>query len=171
MNRLLHGWSLLGLLCLAVTVASPVWAAIDAYSFPDDTARERYNVLVEELRCPQCLNTNLAGSDSMIAKDLRREIHRMIIEGMDDDQIREYMHERYGDFILYRPRLTGRTLLLWFGPVLALLLALWFAGRLLLSRSRVKADVPLSEADEARLRQLLNKAAPADDATSPHQGS
>ena len=60
--------------------ASPVWSAIDAYPFPNEELAERYDNLIAELRCPQCLNTNLAGSDAMIAQDLRRETHRMVLE-------------------------------------------------------------------------------------------
>jgi cytochrome c-type biogenesis protein CcmH len=154
-------WHFVVVLNLLLAWSWGALAAIDAYEFPDDRSRERYNQLVQELRCPQCLNTNLAGSDSMIAKDLRREIHRMIIEGMDDDAIRAYMHERYGDFILYRPRLMGRTLLLWFGPILLLLVGFWLFGRFLLTRNRLRA-AELSEADEARLRQLLKQTSSTD---------
>ena len=81
------------------------FASIDAYPFPNEELRQRYDNLIAELRCPQCLNTNLAGSDAMIAQDLRREVHRMLLDGMEDDEILTFMHERYGDFILYEPRL------------------------------------------------------------------
>lgn len=162
------------LIMLSVLSVLAIWssgsfAAIDAYSFPDDESRARYDRLIEELRCPQCLNTSIAGSDSMISKDLRREVHRMIIDGKTDDEILDYMHERYGDFILYKPRLMRRTLLLWFGPLLILLVALAFLGRLIVKRSRVEAE-ELSEADEARLEQLLKKATPADDGQQKHGG-
>ncbi|MGI9323527.1 MAG: cytochrome c-type biogenesis protein, partial [Pseudomonadales bacterium] len=89
-----------------------VQAAIDAYPFPDETMQARYETLIAELRCPQCLNTNLAGSDAMIAQALRGEVHQMLIAGKSDDQVRQYLRERYGDFILYRPRWTAGTLLL-----------------------------------------------------------
>ena len=61
--------------------ASPVWSAIDAYPFPNEELAERYDNLIAELRCPQCLNTNLAGSDALTAQDLRRETHRVAPEG------------------------------------------------------------------------------------------
>ena len=113
-------------------------AAIDAYPFPDDQLLQRYDDLIAELRCPQCLNTNLAGSDAMIAQDLRREVHRMLIDGHEDDEILAFMHERYGDFILYRPRLSIGTLVLWLSPLLLLLIAglVWF--RL----ARAESEVP-----------------------------
>ena len=78
-------------------------AAIDAYPFEDEAMQLRYDALIAELRCPQCLNTNLAGSDAMIAQDLRREVYRMLQDGHSDDEILDFMHARYGDFILYSP--------------------------------------------------------------------
>lgn len=159
----------LGVLSVLVTWPYAVLAAIDAYSFPDDESRARYERLIEELRCPQCLNTSIAGSDSMISKDLRREVHRMVVDGKTDDEILEYMHERYGDFILYKPRLMGRTLLLWFGPLLLLLLGLVVFGRLVVKRSRVEA-AELSEADEARLQRLLKQSTASNHAEPGQRG-
>ncbi|MBQ74387.1 MAG: cytochrome c-type biogenesis protein CcmH [Gammaproteobacteria bacterium] len=131
------------------------YAAIDAYPFPNDELRLRHIALIDELRCPQCLNTNLAGSDSMIAKDLRREVHRLLLEGKTDDEILDYMYQRYGDFILYKPRLQGGTLVLWFGPVFLLLLAFAVLFRLL--RGSKALETELSEADSRRLEQLVKR--------------
>jgi len=148
----MRSWTLLLFLLLPL----PSLAAIDAYPFPNDAMRERYNVLIDELRCPQCLNTNIAGSDAMIAKDLRREVHRLVLEGKSDDEILEFMHERYGDFILYKPRVNTRTIILWFGPVVLLLIALGVAARLVNDRRRHGPAV-LTEADQDRLNKLLLK--------------
>lgn len=131
-------------------------AAIDSYEFPDHESRQRYQLLVDELRCPQCLNTNLAGSDAMIAKDLRREIHRLVLEGMSDAEIRDFMYQRYGDFILYRPRLTAGTVLLWFGPLLILAIAMWVFVRYVLGRGKAEISA-LTLHDESRLKQLLQQ--------------
>lgn len=134
------------------TVSINCFAAIDAYPFPDEQLQERYDGLIAELRCPQCLNTNLAGSDAMIAQDLRREVHKMLLDGYDDDEILTFMYERYGDFILYRPRLGVGTLILWLGPLLLLMIAglVWF--RL----ARAKSEVPAINTDEqARLDKLF----------------
>jgi cytochrome c-type biogenesis protein CcmH len=131
------------------------FSAIDAYEFSDQETQERYRDLVDELRCPQCLNTNLAGSDSMIAKDLRREIHRLIQSGKSDDEIRQFMYERYGDFILYRPRVNETTALLWFGPLLLLVLGLWLLHRFVFLRSK-ESVVDLSEEDQRKLHDLLD---------------
>jgi len=130
-------------------------AAIDAYPFPNAELQERHNTLIEELRCPQCLNTNLAGSDSMIARDLRREVHRMLLDGKSDDEILDFMHQRYGDFILYEPRLQIGTYVLWFGPLFLLLVVLIVAFRLLKSRKdRISV---LSDSDAKRLEELIGK--------------
>ena len=128
------------------------FAAIDAYPFPDEQLQQRYDGLIAQLRCPQCLNTNLAGSDAMIAQDLRREVHRMLLDGYDDDEILAFMYERYGDFILYRPRLGMGTLILWFGPLMLLVLAglIWF--RLARSKSEV---LEINAEEQARLDKLL----------------
>jgi cytochrome c-type biogenesis protein CcmH len=77
---------------------------------------ERYNDLTLELRCLVCQNQNLADSDAPLAQDLRKEIYDMMMEGQDDGQIKTFMVERYGDFVLYRPALGGNTLLLWLMP-------------------------------------------------------
>ena len=128
------------------------FAAIDAYPFPDEQLQQRYDGLIAELRCPQCLNTNLAGSDAMIAQDLRREVHEMLLEGYDDDEILTFMYERYGDFILYRPRLGFGTLILWLGPLLLLVIAglVWF--RLARAKSEV---LEINTDEQARLDKLF----------------
>ncbi|MBT4162966.1 MAG: cytochrome c-type biogenesis protein CcmH [Gammaproteobacteria bacterium] len=126
--------------------------AIDAYPFPSEELQQRYDALIAELRCPQCLNTNLAGSDAMIAQDLRREVHRMLIDGNSDEEILEFMHERYGDFILYDPRISASTILLWLGPLLFLLVAAAAMYRLL---SKPKVSGSLSEEERVRLDRLL----------------
>ncbi|MDZ7683696.1 MAG: cytochrome c-type biogenesis protein [Gammaproteobacteria bacterium] len=131
-------------------------AAIDAYEFPDEALETRYTNLIEKLRCPQCLNTNLAGSDAMIAKDLRREVHRMLLEGKSDEEILAFMHERYGDFILYEPRVTPATLVLWYGPFVLLGVGALIAGAVIWRRRR-NSSARLTGDEQARLNQLLSK--------------
>jgi cytochrome c-type biogenesis protein CcmH len=143
-------------LLLAVLASLPTFptlAAIDTYSFPNDEMRDRYNVLIDELRCPQCLNTNLAGSDSMISKDLRREVHRLLLDGQTDDEILDFMYERYGDFILYEPRVKTGTLVLWFGPFGLLLFALVIGWRVSHRRSKPQA---LTSEEQAQIDRLFD---------------
>ena len=84
--------------------------------FETPEQEERFNVLTLELRCLVCQNQNLADSDAELAQDLRREIYDMMMEGQGDDQIKTFLVERYGDFVLYRPAVGGNTLMLWLMP-------------------------------------------------------
>lgn len=145
------------LLVILLGTSFNCFAAIDAYPFPDEQLQQRYDGLIAELRCPQCLNTNLAGSDAMIAQDLRQEVHRMLLDGHTDDEILTFMYERYGDFILYRPRLGAGTLVLWLGPLLLLM----FAGFVWFRLARAKPEVhEINTEDQARLDELLRDSDP-----------
>ena len=129
-----------------------VLASIDAYPFPNEELTDRYEQLISELRCPQCLNTNLAGSDAMIAQDLRREVHRMLIEGKTDKEVLDFMYFRYGDFVLYDPRFELKTLALWLSPLLLLLAA----GFIWLNTVRAEKEaLPWEEDDEKKLNEIL----------------
>ena len=129
-----------------------VLASIDAYPFPNEELTDRYEQLISELRCPQCLNTNLAGSDAMIAQDLRREVHRMLIEGKTDKEVLDFMYFRYGDFVLYDPRFDLKTLALWLSPLLLLLAA----GFIWLNTVRAEKEaLPWEEDDEKKLNEIL----------------
>lgn len=142
------------LFLLFALCAMPVQAAIDVYEFASPEEEARFQSLSAELRCPKCLNTNLSGSDSPIAADLRRTVARMVREGYSDQEIRDYLLERYGDFILYRPRLTAQTLLLWFGPALLLALGAFVVFRIARSARDDDGPVELDDADRARLEAL-----------------
>ena len=94
----------------------------EIYGFASDADQERFYNLVDTYRCPKCQSSNLAGSNAPIAKDLKREIHRLIKEGKTDEQIEVFLSSRYGDFILYKPALRKNTLILWIGPFALILL-------------------------------------------------
>ncbi|RML38486.1 Cytochrome c-type bioproteinsis protein CycL, partial [Pseudomonas syringae pv. maculicola] len=81
-----------------------------------DAERARYSELTRELRCPKCQNQDIADSNAPIAADLRKEIYRMLGEGQSNQKIIDFMVDRYGDFVRYKPSLNARTWLLWFGP-------------------------------------------------------
>lgn len=126
---------------------------VDLHEFDNAEQRERYRMLIAELRCPKCLNTNLAGSDAPIAQDLRRAVHRLITEeNMTDGQIRDYLQARYGDFVLYDPPFRPDTWVLWLAPVLFLLI-----GALVLWRLLRQPEQPLSADEAARLRAILDQ--------------
>jgi len=142
-------WRSLGLTLIVFMLAvfKPVkaQAQIDVFDFETPEQEQRYRQLSNDFRCPMCQNANLSSSPGGVASDLRREIYRMIMEGQTDAQIEEFMLARYGDFILYRPRLTAQTLLLWFGPLLFLLAGVWVTVSIIRS-SGVKKTITRTEA-------------------------
>jgi cytochrome c-type biogenesis protein CcmH len=143
------------LLMAALTLAGTGWAAspVDLYEFETAAQEQSYQALIAELRCPKCLNTNLAGSDAPIAQDLRRTVHRLIVdEGMSDAEIRGYLQARYGDFVLYDPPFRPDTWVLWLGPVVFLLIGALVLWRVL-GRSRGGS---LSADETTRLRRILD---------------
>jgi cytochrome c-type biogenesis protein CcmH len=97
-------------------LASLPLAAQEPLGFDDPAQEARYKALTEELRCTVCQNQNLADSDAPLAQDLRREIHKMMTAGRSDAEIKTFLVERYGDFVLYRPPMQGNTLALWAIP-------------------------------------------------------
>lgn len=160
--------STLMLLCallgaLLSTTAGPARAAIDIQAFESEAQEARYKALIDELRCPKCLNTNLSGSDSPIASDLRQTVARMVREGRSEDEIRDYLLSRYGDFILYRPRLTTGTLLLWFGPGALLVLGLGVIVVMVRRQLRRVDDETLSDDEAERLAALQARAGATDE--------
>ena len=135
-----------------------IYAQVDTFEFDNDEQQGRFRQLSNELRCPMCQNTNLSGSTGGVAEDLRREIHRMILEGMSNEEIEQFMFERYGDFIFYRPRLRLETILLWFGPLLFLIIGGFIAyGIFRRANSADRATVGLDEEQEAKLNELVGK--------------
>jgi cytochrome c-type biogenesis protein CcmH len=131
--------------------------AKDAAPLADDPVTEQRLISIsEEMRCLVCQNESLAGSRSDLANDLRREIRILIKEGKSDDQIRSFMVERYGDFVLYRPPVKPVTWLLWIGPFV--ILGLGIAGLLMYLRRRNSSvpNVTLTDADNQKIDALLN---------------
>lgn len=129
---------------------------VDTFEFDTPEQQQRFRKLSNELRCPMCQNTNLTGSTGGVAQDLRREVHRMIMEGLTDKEIEQFMFDRYGDFIFYRPRLRAETILLWFGPMIFLLIGSFVAYRILRrASSSSSSDKQFNSTDEEKLKHLL----------------
>lgn len=149
--------------CAFVAVAQ---AAIDPYEFDNDAQRDRYRHFIEEMRCPKCQNQNLAGSDAPIAQDLRRELHRLLLEGRSDREIVDFMVARYGAYILYDPPFDRKTALLWLAPVGFFAMGV-VALAIVVRRRRAVTPAELSAAERARLEQLLHE----EDAPSPSAGA
>lgn len=106
---------------LLVLGAAPALAIDEAPAFADEARQARYEALTQELRCVVCQSNSIADSNASMAADLRRQVREMIAAGRTDDEVRDFMVARYGDFVLYKPPVTTRTYLLWASPVLLLL--------------------------------------------------
>ena len=147
--------SIVVLLC-SLLLPNTTYSQVDTFEFDTEEQQDRFRTLSDELRCPMCQNSSLSGSTGGVAEDLRREVYRMIMEGMSDSEIIQFMFERYGDFILFRPRLTAGTVFLWFGPLLFLFIGGLFAfGIWRRARKITDSDTELDKTQQKRLQQLL----------------
>jgi len=146
-------------LVLGLSLVGVAHAAIDTYEFAKEGDRERFRELTKELRCPKCQNQDIADSNAPIAADLRKEIFRMLGEGKDNQQIIDFMVDRYGDFVRYKPALNAKTALLWFGPAALLLGGVVVIAVIVRRRRGQRAETPqaLSSEERQRLDQLLDK--------------
>ena len=137
--------------------------ANDAVLLADDPLTERRLISIsEEMRCLVCQNESLAGSRSDLANDLRREIRTLIKEGKSDEQIRSFMVERYGDFVLYRPPVKPITWLLWIGPFAILLIGIGFLFSYLRRRDTNVAIKELTVEENQKIDALLNAVSKSD---------
>ena len=142
--------SFAGLASLGLPLAQ---ADIKSYEFSEPEMAQRFVDLTTVLRCPKCQNQNLADSDSIIAKDLRGQVQRLINAGQTDRQITDFMVQRYGEFILYDPPFNKSTLVLWLAPIGMVLIglwALWFFGR----KTHIQGAM-LTPSEQQKLDQLL----------------
>ena len=110
------------LLLFLISLLISVLNAEQLITFSDDAYLKRYQNLLEELRCPKCQNQNLADSNAPISNDLKVEIQRLLEQGLDDDDIKRALTERYSDFILYDPKFNKNTYFLWLAPFIVLLI-------------------------------------------------
>lgn len=124
--------------CLPLTVLAqsdepqtPILAndGSNAYEFESEAQRQAFLRLTADLRCPMCQNQNIADSDAMIAHDMRRKVHQLLLEGNDEAHVVDFMKQRYGDFVYYQPPVTVYTLWLWVIPVLFALFAMFYVMR------------------------------------------
>ncbi|WP_223266744.1 cytochrome c-type biogenesis protein [Luteimonas gilva] len=113
--------------------------------FQNAAEERRFHDLAAELRCVMCQNQSLADSNAMIAYDLRAEVLQLMRQGKSDAEIKAFLAQRYGDFVLYKPRVESKTWLLWFGPALLLAIGGFAVYRIVRSRS---AGAPVSRDDD-----------------------
>jgi cytochrome c-type biogenesis protein CcmH len=138
------------LLLAMLTVASAVWSDTDTDTeLTDPALNQRYSTLIREIRCPLCKNESIADSGAPIAADLRREVRRKLVDGASDAEIKDFLVQRYGDFILYRPRFTPETWALWLGPFVLLGVGGFVFWRVLRARRGQTLDEPFDEDAEA----------------------
>jgi len=120
-------------------------SAIDTgQAFDDPALQARYEKIIEEVRCLKCQNQTIKDSNAFLAGDLRREIRRMLTEGKTDAEIFDFLVVRYGEFALYRPRMSGKTLVLWLAPVFLLLIG----GIVIVRILRERMSLPLDDQQE-----------------------
>ncbi|NQZ80329.1 MAG: cytochrome c-type biogenesis protein CcmH [Colwellia sp.] len=153
---MLHKVIVLALFSLLFISNVPVYASpVDTYEFQNEVTKTRFNALTKELRCPKCQNQNLADSNSPIAADLRREVYELLQQGKADIEIVDFMVKRYGDFVLYRPRVSSLTYVLWFGPALLLLFGVIIVIVILRKKPAVQSEQALSAEQKNQLNNIL----------------
>jgi cytochrome c-type biogenesis protein CcmH len=130
---------ILGICALLMFVSNSF--AIDAgKAFDDPEMQARYDKIIDEVRCLKCQNQTIKDSSAFLASDLRREIRRMLEEGKTDAEVYDFLVERYGEFALYRPRASGKTLILWLAPAFFLALGALALTRILRRRMALPID-------------------------------
>jgi cytochrome c-type biogenesis protein CcmH len=143
------------LVAMVMSWGTTAMAAEAVPTAQDPVAASRAVRLSEQLRCLVCQNQTIAESNADLALDLRQQIREQIAAGKSDDEITEYMVNRYGDFVLYRPPFKTTTLLLWLGPAVLLILAMLVLARVLRARRAADEQPPLSPEDRERAARLL----------------
>lgn len=161
MQRFLHWWPssrlpILGLLLVMLSLPLQAQVERERPSIPLTASQQtRYSAMLPNLRCMVCQNESLAASQAPLAVDLRYQIRGLLAKGDSDAQVKQYLVDRYGQYVLYKPRFEPSTWLLWLGPLLLLMIAIFIALRLLRRRSRA---VPASaDVDAAALKRLLEE--------------
>lgn len=129
---------------------------VDTYVFQDEVTKIRFQALNKELRCPKCQNQNLADSNSPIAADLRKEVYQLLQQGKADSEIVNFMVDRYGEFVLYRPRVSQLTYVLWFGPIVLILGGMLIVVVIVRRKPVAKKDLVLTTTQQKKLSRFLD---------------
>ena len=150
-------WLLVLITTVFLIVSGHSFAEAERVTFSNTESKTNYTALINELRCLVCQNQTIADSDADLAKDLRAKVYDMVEAGQSQSDVIDYMTTRYGDFVLYRPAFKLKTVLLWLGPIVFLLLAIFLVIRWVRAQSSVAATAEISEAQRESVRDLLNK--------------
>ena len=143
------------ILVLLLVASSNSFARVAAYEFQTEEQQAAYNDLVQELRCLVCQNQNIADSNAELAQDLKRKTYEMVVSGKSKQEVADYMTQRYGDFVLYRPPVTQTTLFLWVGPFIILFIGVFILIRVIRGRKQTLESVTLTEEEKAKAAELL----------------
>ena len=139
---------------LAAGMAGPLIAGDSIREFENPAEENRYRDLLEEVRCLVCQNQSLESSDAELAQDLRNEVYRLVVvEDRSREEAIDFLTQRYGDFVLYRPPMQPSTWLLWFGPAILLVLGGGIAAMIVRQRTESR---PLTTEEHERARHLLS---------------
>ena len=155
LRSLIRALTVITLLLSVKVLASP----IDTFTFDSEANHHRFKTLTNELRCPICEGQSIGDSNAPISKDLRTLVYKQIKAGKTDQQIIDFMVDRYGEFILYRPQTTGNTRWLWYGPVafgVGGLLVLGFVVARSRKNKRSAKATDIDDASLAQVRELLH---------------
>lgn len=143
-------------LIISVSISNVTASPVDTYEFRDEVTKIRFQALSKELRCPKCQNQNLADSNSPIAADLRKELYELLQQGKADSEIVDFMVNRYGEFVLYRPRVSAVTYVLWFGPIVLILLGIIVVTVIVRRKPVDKKALVLTAEQQNKLKDLLD---------------
>lgn len=144
----------LSVLYLVLLCVSSLWAAEKTVQFPTVEQETRYHRLLVKLRCLKCANQSLADSEAGLAYDLRKKVYDQILLNKTEDEIIDYLVQRYGDYVLYMPRVNLSTIMLWATPIIVVIIALFLWSRSLRRHNTIRSE--LSAEDTEKLNALLN---------------
>lgn len=142
------------LVFLTVISLAAFAAPIETFKFESAETEKVFHKLSDELRCLVCQNQNIAESNAELAKDLRLEMYNMLMQGKSEEEIVDFMVQRYGDYVLYRPPFKPMTWLLWFGPIIIFVIGLIFVVRFIKAQSAQVQDNVMSEEEIERVKDL-----------------
>lgn len=154
MFKMCFGYFLILVCLLSMSSISMAKEAVPMAADPE--MEKLVNEISEELRCLVCQNQTIADSNAALAVDLKNQVRDMVAAGKTENEIVDYMVERYGDFVRYRPPVKSTTILLWIGPFLLMALGVTLLIINLRKRKKVIADAPLSEEENDRIKSLLD---------------
>lgn len=155
--RCRDAWFFQSMVLVLLLLSSALAWSLEAQPLAEDPVVEARLVdIAQELRCLVCQNESLASSRAELAEDLRREVRGLIRKGNTDQEIKDFLVSRYGDFVLYRPQVKPLTWGLWFGPAIALLGGLWFLMGHIKQRAKLApVSTHLSAQEQERLKKIL----------------